>query len=114
MKKLITLCIFTFSLFFVTNSFSQDKLAINGAASENAKTLATKAKLSKDQLELAYQAFKAYENSIVHATDANNTINPKRKEVIEFKLQEELSNILTQDQFEKFLEVFDKKLLIEQ
>lgn len=112
MKKLFTLCIFALSMFFVTNGFSQNKIEINKVAAQNAETLRTQAKLSKEQREGAYQAFKTYQELIVQSTDKENNIHPKRKQVIEEKLQKELSKVLTPEQFENFLAIFHKEKLI--
>lgn len=114
MKKLITFCFFLVSFLFVSNNaFAQDKVAINKTAFENAEKLATKVKLNEERLEFAYQAFKNYGQFIADSTDDNNNIHPLRVEVIEKKLQKEMLTFLTTDEFEIFLELFNKQALLD-
>lgn len=113
MKKLITLCLFAFTMLFAYNGFAQDKVQMNKIAHENAKKLASQVKINKEQREKAYQAFKSYQEHTLEATGENHNIHPDRKRVIEEKLQKEFAEFLTPDQFEQFLVIFEKEKLIQ-
>jgi predicted nucleic acid-binding Zn-ribbon protein len=106
MKKIITLCVFAFALLFSTQGIeAQNKLEINAAASEKAKDIRKTIKINNDQLEEVYQAYKEFELAYSKIS-GNIEANQERLEKINNLLDEKLKAVMTEEQFEKYLQIY--------
>ncbi|WCO02207.1 hypothetical protein [Psychroserpens ponticola] len=106
MKKLITLCFFSFALLFSTQGLdAQNKLEINAAASEKAKEIRKTIKIDKNQLEEVYQAYKTYETTY-QKISSDLESNQQKLEKINTILDTKLKSILTEAQFEKYIAIY--------
>lgn len=106
MKKLITLCFFILALLFNTQGLeAQSTKEINTAASEKTEEIKKNIKLSKDQSEEVYQAYRVFEKSNQGLSKDKNA-NRKEIKKINQILDEKLEEILSDEQFKTYLTVF--------
>ncbi|WP_431137297.1 hypothetical protein [Psychroserpens mesophilus] len=106
MKKLITLCFFAVSLLFSTQGLdAQNKLEINAAASEKAQEVGKTLKVNKNQLEDVYQAYKAYE-TVYQRISNDLQANQEEYEKINTILDTRLSQILNDEQYERYITIY--------
>jgi len=109
MKKIITLCLFVFTMFIgnqsvvAQNTVPKNKIEINGIAAEKTEALRKFIKFSDEQRDRVYQAQREY-------TIASLNVNPQdasqKEQVkkIEDRLETKMKNILTEEQFSKYKE----------
>ncbi len=89
----------------ITEVDAQNKLEINAAASEKAKEIQKTVKLHKDLLEDVYQAYKSFETSYQQiSSEAQN--NQEQLNKINTVLDTRLKEILSEEQFDKYITVF--------
>lgn len=106
MKKIVTLFLFVFALAFNTQSLNaQNTIEMNAAASEKAKDIRKNIKINNLQLEEVYQAYKEFEEAYSKISD-NLEKNQKRLEKINTVLDNKLKEIMTEEQFEKYLQLY--------
>lgn len=106
MKKLITLCFLAFALIFSTQGLiAQNTLEINGAASDKAKVIKKTIKLTQDQVEDVYQAYRTYETTyqkISSDLDGNKELYEKINTVLDTRFKE----IFSAEQFDRYIELY--------
>jgi len=106
MKKLITLCFFAFALLFSTQGLmAQNIQEINATASEKAKEIQKNIKINNLQLEDVYQAYKEFQTNYVKISD---DLAGNQEQIMKLNdlLDEKLKGILTNEQFERYLEIY--------
>lgn len=106
MKKLITLCFLTFTLLFSAQGLNaQNTIEINGTASEKTKVIKKTIKLTKDQIEDVYQAYKAYETTYQKiSSDLEN--NKEQLDKINTVLDIRFKEIFSGEQFDRYLKLY--------
>ena len=111
MKKVITLCLFVFTLFIGTQSvIAQNKIEINAEASKTVESINTYVKLNDSQKEYAYKAFEEYFAAKANLKKTKH-VNEKSYNKIKIRLESKLKTILTEEQFERFATNFNTKKL---
>ncbi len=84
---------------------AQNKIEINGAASEKAKDIQKNIKINSNQLEEVYQAYKAFETTY-QTISSDLQGNQVQLEKINTILDKRLSEILNQEQFDKYIALY--------
>lgn len=107
MKKIMTLCLFAFALFIGSQTaFSQSIVQVNEAASAKTKELHKAVKFDGNTEELVYKTFQNYEKKKIRIANAEadgKTIPAEQKQKLEDWLIQNLKEIFTPDQFERYL-----------
>lgn len=106
MKKLITLCLFVFTLLLGTQGLmAQNSKEINAMASDKVLEMQKTIKLNKNQLEDIYQAYIKFQTNYVKISEdlqKNQEVLKKINTVLDTRLKE----ILSAEQFERYLSIY--------
>ncbi|TXD85370.1 hypothetical protein ESY86_01805 [Subsaximicrobium wynnwilliamsii] len=106
MKKYLSLCLIAFALCISTQDMmAQNRIEIDRAANQKTKTLRKTLKFDSTKMEDVYEAYKAYE-LIYQNIDNNLEKNTERLKEINNRLDEKLKGILTEEQFELYLNTY--------
>ena len=98
--------LFAVALLFNSQALTaQNTKEINALASEKAKEIRKNVKINNIQLEEVYQAYKDYYTAYSKISD-NLSANQERLQKINNALDEQFEEILTPEQFSRYLEVF--------
>ncbi|MEH6535431.1 MAG: hypothetical protein V7719_03490 [Psychroserpens sp.] len=109
MKKIITLCFFAMALIFSTqNATAQNTLEISKVASAKTKELRKTLKFDKEKMDVVFRAYQDY-GKAYKKISKNLEGNKDRLDKINRVLDEKLKTILTEEQFDRYLE-FDSEL----
>lgn len=109
MKKIITLCLFVFALFLgsqtmvAQNSKLTNKIEVNNIASEKTEALRKFIKFNESQRDGVYQALREYTQATISAEKIETTSQDEIKK-IELRLESKMKDILTEDQYKKYLQ----------
>ena len=106
MKKLITFCFFAFAILIGSQGVeAQNLLEINNAASEKTRVIRKTIKLTKEQTEDVYQAYRTYETTYQKISgDLDN--NKETFEKINTVLDARLKEILSEEQFSTYINLY--------
>ncbi|MGS2727696.1 hypothetical protein ACU8DI_13885 [Psychroserpens sp. BH13MA-6] len=106
MKKIVTICAFALALLFSAQTLSaQNTLEINAEANTKTKELRKVIKFEQAKMQDVYEAYRNYAIAYKKISDKVE-LNAERLEKINNKFDEELKEILTDEQYEKYLATF--------
>jgi len=105
MKKVITLCLFAFAMFFGTESAmaQTNKLEVNSQAAEKTEALRKFVKFDNSQRDQVYAAFQEYTQATLDLKKVE-TVEEGVIEKIEKLLDTKMQSILTEEQFQRYKE----------
>lgn len=110
MKKIITLCLFVFALFFGTqtavaqNSKLEMKKEVNTQAAEKTEALRKFVKFDNNQRDQIYEAIREYthDNYLIKKQNVAEEGVAKKAEMLEEQLETRMKTILNAEQFERY------------
>ncbi|WP_026753899.1 hypothetical protein [Sediminibacter sp. Hel_I_10] len=106
MKKYITLCLFTLALAFSSqNIMAQTSIEVGKAANEKTKELRKVIKIDDSKMEDIFQAYKTYNETYLKIED-NLEAHKEQLKKINGILDERLKEILNEEQFVKYLNLY--------
>ncbi|MUU78910.1 hypothetical protein [Winogradskyella endarachnes] len=112
MKKLITLCLFAFAMFFgsqtltAQNSKLDAMKKINATAAKKTESLRIHVKFGPEQRDDVYEALKHYGQSIANLEGKDVSAEENAK--IEKQLDDKIKSILSEEQYELY-KTFDSE-----
>jgi len=108
MKKLMTLCFFTFAMILGTQTMAaQSMVEVNAKAAIKTKELKQALKLNNDIEENVYNAYQEYLEAVAsleQKTASGKTISPETQKKVDNMLVDKFRVIFTEDQLKRYLE----------
>ncbi|AEH01496.1 hypothetical protein [Lacinutrix sp. 5H-3-7-4] len=107
MKKVITLCLFAFTMLIGTQTaFAQNNVKVDQKATTKAKELRSQLKFDDSTMEKVYLAYQQYENKMLSINEnlSKNTAQYKNATLETSKtLQQNIKSALGEDRFQRYL-----------
>ena len=111
MKKIITLCLFVFTMLLGTESAlaQSNKIEVNEKASLQTEALAKLIKFDNDQKEQVYLALQEFTQATLDLKKAT-VVKDDAKGKIKALLDSKMQSILNEEQFERYQIYFEENL----
>lgn len=113
MKKIITLCFFSFALFFGTQTImAQSIVDVNKLAASKTEELAKVIKFNSDTQNTVYKAYQDYiQRTYTTSEMVANKTTPSKQDVEKANriLSEKLKSVFSDEQYARYLKYVDTK-----